>query len=136
MERRDYFTCVGGLINQLVWSMSRKEESFTNEWPNAFSNNLNPKNLKIVLNYHHGVTYSIKMVIKPWSFFRIMEGFMSLIKVDVMFSFPNVDPLSWGIALLLEKSAPEIRALNFKGTLSHSIPLLSKEISCKGCLLF
>ena len=45
--------------------MSRKEESVTNEWPNAFSNNLIPKNLKIVPNYHYGVTHSIKMVIKP-----------------------------------------------------------------------
>ena len=68
------------------------------------------------------VTYSLK-IIKPWPFFRIMEGGMSLIKVGVMFSFPNVDPLSWDIAILLEKLPPEIRCWTSKAPF-HTVHLI------------
>ena len=116
-----------GLINQLVISLIHvcqrrgRVLQMSGQMHFSFSNNLNTNNLKIVSNYHHGDIFT--KIIKPWPFFRIMEGGMSLIKVGVMFSFPNVDPLSWGIAILLEKLAPEIRCWTSKAPF-HTVYLI------------
>ena len=120
------FTCAGGLISQLVISLIHvKEREEFYKWvakcifhfPIIWTLIILKLSQTIIM-----VTYSLK-IIKPWPFFRIMEGGMSLIKVGVMFSFPNVDPLSWGVAILLEKLAPEIRGWTSKAPF-HTVYLI------------
>ena len=52
------------------------------------------------------VTNSLK--INPDHSIELWKG-LSLIEIGVMFSFPNVDILTYGIAILLENLAPEKR---------------------------
>ena len=120
------FTCAGGLISQLVISLILvKEGEEFYKWvakcifhfPIIWTLKILKLSQTIMM-----VTYSFR-IIKPWSFFRIMEGGMSLIKVGVMFTFPNVDPLSLGIAILLEKLAPEIRGWTTKAPF-HTVYLI------------
>ena len=65
---------------------------------NAFSSNLNTKSENFPQSW-----WNIHLKIKPWQFYRIMEGFILRLRDYKLFQ-------TWGIDISFEKLTPEIQS--------------------------